>query len=75
MNGVGAIFYTGSPHKVSTRMNGVGTISRQDSSEASKTEPEVEPEAPPAEPDSLQLEREDPKQENVDHKDGRIIVI
>jgi len=75
MNGVGAIFYTGSPRKVNTRMNGVGTISRQDSSEGSKTEPEVEPEAQPAEPDSLQLEREDPKQENVDHKDGGIIVI
>lgn len=71
MNGVGAIFYTGTPRKVNTRMNGLGTISRQDASEDSKTKPEV----PPADPDSLQLEREDPKQENVDHKDGRIIVI
>lgn len=71
MNGVGAIFYTGSPRKVNTRMNGLGTIARQDPSEESKSEPEAQP----VEPDSLQLEREDPKQENVDRKDGRIIVI
>jgi len=70
MNGVGAIFYTGSPSKVKTRMNGLGTISRQDSSDAAP-----EPEAQPEDPDSLQLEREDPKQEKVDRKDGRIIVI
>lgn len=75
MNGIGAIFYTGSPHKVNTRMNGLGTIARQDSAEGSNSEPKVEPKEPPAEPDSLELEREDPKQEKVDHKNGRIIVI
>lgn len=75
MNGVGAIFYTGSPRKVNTRMNGLGTIARQDSSEDSKAEPKPEPEAQPAEPDSLQLEREAPKQEKLDHKRGQTIVI
>jgi hypothetical protein len=75
MNGVGAIFYTGSPRKVNTRMNGLGTISRQDPSEASNAEPMPEPEAKPADPDSQPLEREDPKQEKVDRKEGRIIVI
>lgn len=77
MNGVGAIFYTGSPNKVNTRMNGLGTIARQDSSEESspKSEPELEPEAQPAEPESPQLEREDPKQEKVDRKRGQTIVI
>lgn len=75
MNGVGAIFYTGSPRKVNTRMNGLGTIARQDSNEGSTGEPKVEPEKQPADPDSLELEREDPKQEPVDHKEGRIIVI
>lgn len=30
MNGVGAIFYTGSPREVSTHINGLGTISRDD---------------------------------------------
>lgn len=75
MNGVGAIFYTGSPSKVNTRMNGLGTIARQDSNEESSDEPEVEKEAEPANPDSLELEREDPKQEKVDRKDGRTIVI
>jgi hypothetical protein len=75
MNGVGAIFYTGSPSKVNTRMNGLGTIARQDSSEASSEEPKVEPEETPAAPDSLELEREDPKQEEANHKPGRIIVI
>lgn len=74
MNGVGAIFYTGSPHRVNTRMNGLGTIARQDSNERSSSQPKVETEAPPA-PDSPQVEREDPKREPVDHKGGRIIVI
>jgi hypothetical protein len=75
MNGVGAIFYTGSPSKVKTRMNGLGTISRQDSSEGSSSEPKIEPGPQPPDPDSLQPEREDPKQEPVARKDGRIIVI
>ncbi|HEY4368255.1 MAG TPA: head GIN domain-containing protein [Steroidobacteraceae bacterium] len=30
MNGVGAIFYTGKPREVNTRMNGLGTISQRD---------------------------------------------
>lgn len=29
MNGIGAIFYEGSPHSVNTRMNGIGTISQR----------------------------------------------
>lgn len=74
MNGVGAIFYTGSPSKVNTRMNGLGTIARQDSNEK-QNEPKVEKEERPSQPDALELERPDPKQENVDQKKGRIIVI
>ncbi|HWK51309.1 MAG TPA: head GIN domain-containing protein [Steroidobacter sp.] len=74
MNGIGAIFYTGSPHRVNTRMNGLGTIARQDSNERSSSQPKAETEAPPA-PDSPQVEREDPKREPVDHKGGRTIVI
>ncbi len=75
MNGVGAIFYTGSPHKVNTRMNGLGTIARQDSNEHPGSESNVEPEPQPADPNSLQPEREGPKLEPVDHKGGRIVVI
>ncbi|WP_116807883.1 head GIN domain-containing protein [Steroidobacter cummioxidans] len=75
MNGIGAIFYTGSPHRVNTRMNGLGTIARQDSNESSSSHPKSETQAPPAEPDSSQVEREDPKREPVDHKGGRIVVI
>lgn len=75
MNGVGAIFYTGSPHKVNTRMNGLGTIARQDSSEGSSPAPKTQPEERPVDPDSLQLEREEPKREQVDHKAGQTIVI
>jgi hypothetical protein len=75
MNGVGAIFYTGSPRKVNTRMNGLGTIARQDSNEGSNRAPQARPEEPPVDPESLELEREGPKQDNIDHKDGRIIVI
>jgi hypothetical protein len=75
MNGVGAIFYTGSPSKVNTRMNGLGTIARQDPDEESSEEPKAEQEERPAEPELPQLEREDPKQEKVEQKGGRIIVI
>jgi hypothetical protein len=75
MNGVGAILYTGSPKKVNTRMNGLGTIARQDSSEHSSTESKSAPEAQPAERESLQPQGEDPKPETVDHKRGRIVVI
>ena len=79
MNGVGAIFYTGTPTKVNTRMNGLGTIAQRDgnesSDEGSDAGPQVEPGPGPADPDSLQLEREDPKQERVKHKAGQTIVI
>lgn len=74
MNGVGAIFYTGSPRKVNTRMNGLGTIARQDSSDSTSVEPTPE-QQPPADPDSLQLERDDPKPEKVNRKPGQTIVI
>jgi hypothetical protein len=74
MNGVGAIFYTGKPRKVNTRMNGLGTIAQQDGSEASPSgRPEAQPEKP--NPKSLDLERDDPKTEPVTNKGGRIIVI
>ncbi len=78
MNGVGAIFYTGTPHKVNTRMNGLGTIAQRDGNEDSSAEsPEAEPkqDSQPVDPDSLDLEREEPKAEPVTHKSGRIIVI
>lgn len=54
MNGVGAILYTGSPRKVNTRMNGLGTIGQ--------SEPKDDEEAEPAEPDprTLQPEYEGP---------------
>ncbi|MET0535491.1 MAG: DUF2807 domain-containing protein [Steroidobacter sp.] len=65
MNGVGAIFYTGSPRQVKTRMNGLGTIGQRDSAPA----PEAEP-TKPVDPDELQPEYEDPtkKKEEVDYK-------
>lgn len=36
MNGVGAIFYTGNPDEVSTRMNGLGTIARGESKDGER---------------------------------------
>lgn len=76
MNGVGAIFYTGSPQKVNTRMNGLGTISRQDGNESPGAEPGSGAQPPqPVDPDSLQPERVDPKQEPVNQPAGRIIAI
>jgi hypothetical protein len=54
MNGVGAILYTGSPREVNTRMNGLGTIGRQQEKDL-----EVEEEDEPADeidPDELQPE-------------------
>ncbi|MBL8270408.1 GIN domain-containing protein [Steroidobacter sp.] len=74
MNGVGAIFYSGTPQRVNTRMNGLGTIAQQDSNNDSDVKPKAEPEAP-VDPDSLELEREDPKQEKVNSKPGQTIVI
>ena len=51
MNGVGAIFYSGSPRHVNTRMNGLGTIGQRDHS-ANKAPAEDEP----IDPESLQPE-------------------
>lgn len=65
MNGVGAILYTGSPRRVNTRMNGLGTIAQRESSDSSDDSSPAKPEKP-TDPESLQLEREDPKHEKVD---------
>jgi hypothetical protein len=54
MNGVGAIFYLGSPQQVNTHMNGLGTISQRDSND-SKSQPA------PVDPDSLQPEADSPE--------------
>lgn len=71
MNGVGAIFYTGSPRHVSTRMNGLGTIGQRDSSQAPSDESKSAEPKKEIDPDKLQPEYEDPKQkerEEVDYK-------
>ena len=73
MNGVGAIFYTGTPQRVNTRMNGLGTIAQQESSDDPDINPKAEPET--ADPDSLELERDDPKHEKVNSRRGQTIVI
>jgi hypothetical protein len=74
MNGVGAIFYTGSPSRVNTRMNGVGTIGKRDSSPAPSEEPKKQ-----VDPDQLQPEYEEPSKkkeaEKVDHKKDQTEVI
>jgi hypothetical protein len=47
MNGMGAIHYIGNPREVRTRMNGLGTIGRQDSEQGepeSESKPELDPE-------------------------------
>ena len=72
MNGVGAIFYTGSPSQVNTRMNGLGTIGKRDS-----TPPAAE-EKKQIDPDKLQPEYEAPKKkgaEEVDYKKDQTEVI
>lgn len=74
MNGVGAIFYTGAPQRVNTRMNGLGTIAQRGEGESTESEKEKATEQP-VDPDSLQLEREEPKREKVDHKAGQTVVI
>ncbi len=90
MNGVGAIFYTGTPRRVNTRMNGLGTISQRGDGDAGAA-PESGSRPPaPVDPDSLQLEREESpkhkpgekpanppanKSEQVNHEDKHIIVI
>lgn len=72
MNGVGAIFYTGSPSQVSTRMNGLGTIGKRDGSQAPAEEKQE------IDPDKLQPEYEEPKKkeaEKVDLKKDQTEVI
>jgi hypothetical protein len=54
MNGVGAIFYAGSPRQVNTHMNGLGTISQRDGGQSVASEPKK------VDPDSLQPEYEQP---------------
>jgi hypothetical protein len=54
MNGVGAILYTGTPSKVNTRMNGLGTIGQRDPKELQQSEDTIDP-------DLLQPEYEDEK--------------
>lgn len=76
MNGVGAIFYTGSPRRVSTRMNGLGTIGQRDANDNPDAVPGAAPEAgQPVDPESLQLEREDPRRERIDHESDQTTVI
>ena len=74
MNGVGAIFYTGSPSRVNTRMNGLGTIGKRDSTQTPSEEPQ-----PQIDPDQLQPEYEDPgkkkKAEEVDYTKDQTEVI
>ena len=55
MNGIGAIFYLGSPRDVSTRMNGLGRIVRRDSKDSES----VADEQPEFDPETLQPEYED----------------
>jgi hypothetical protein len=70
MNGVGAIFYTGSPSRVSTRMNGLGTIGQR---EEHQVESEgVEPKKQ-VDPETLQPELEE--SEPVDYKKNHTAVI
>jgi len=54
MNGVGAIFYTGSPSRVNTRMNGLGTIGKREESQPAAEKPKE------IDPDKLQPEYEQP---------------
>jgi hypothetical protein len=87
MNGVGAIFYTGSPSHVSTRMNGLGTIGKREGSQSPQPEQSEQPSAPSQDepkkqidPEQLQPERETPskpkpKSESVDFKKDQTEVI
>lgn len=73
MNGVGAIFYTGSPSHVSTRMNGLGTIGKRDESHPSEDERKKQ-----IDPEQLQPELETPRKEEseqVDYKKDQTEVI
>ena len=57
MNGVGAIFYAGSPRNVSTHVNGLGTIGQRGGNDTPAAKP-------PIDPDQLQPEYE----EGEEHK-------
>jgi hypothetical protein len=73
MNGVGAIFYTGSPSHVNTRMNGLGTIGKRDDPKPAQEEPKKQ-----IDPEQLQPELETPgkkKPEKVDLKKDQTEVI
>lgn len=59
MNGVGTIHYLGNPRNVTTRMNGLGSISKADDAGGSRDE------ADELDPDNLQPEYEDPSRKNV----------
>lgn len=54
MNGVGAIFYTGSPRNVNTRMNGLGTIGQRNANDVRRERRQDD--KTPIDPDSLQPE-------------------
>jgi len=60
MNGVGAIFYTGAPREVSTHINGLGTISRDDR-DTTDEEP-VERDQGRPDPEELDVEYERERQ-------------
>jgi hypothetical protein len=70
MNGVGAIFYTGSPREVNTRMNGLGTIGRRDEKMEIEIDGDDEDERPrDIDPDKLQPEREDKESKPVNQSE------
>lgn len=67
MNGVGAILYTGSPSRVNTRMNGLGTIGQR--------EPEQRAAPRTVDPKTLQPEYEEEEAEPLDYKKNSTPVI
>jgi hypothetical protein len=78
MNGVGAIFYTGSPSHVNTRMNGLGTIGKREESQPAPEQPAPEAPKKQIDPEQLQPELETPKKqkpETVDFKKDQTEVI
>jgi Putative auto-transporter adhesin, head GIN domain len=75
MNGVGAILYTGSPREVNTRMNGLGTIGRQQADDLEVEEGADDEPADEIDPDKLQPEREDKDQDNQSKKVNQIELI
>jgi hypothetical protein len=60
MNGVGAILYTGSPSKVKTRMNGLGTIGQRESDEGEWDDESQDKEHTEVDPNTLQPEYAEP---------------